>query len=324
MKSKIIIGAIVLVLFIGGYFFIDSLLFDGIKPVSVNENGIQASFFAQKDIIKQPAVVLIGGGQWGDYWGQEIAKANYVGLSLPYTRLEGLPSLPEEIPLEYFEKAIDWLKEQSQVNPDKIIVMGASRNAELALVTASNFPERIHGVIAYCPSSVSWSNTVLPFNSDQLKPSWTFRDNPVPFITMEKLKGPSSDTVRTLSYWRQGLSDSLAVQKAFIPVEKINGPVLLLSGLEDEVWPAAMMSDMLEERINNNAFKYEFENIQYENAGHLLSGSPSHPPTMRQGNMMIDGKSYTYNFGGTLEGDIAAQQDASRRVFDFLAKLNGK
>ncbi|MBY8964007.1 palmitoyl-CoA hydrolase [Flavobacterium sp. D11R37] len=319
---KIIIGSIaIVVVLIAGYLILDSILFDGVRPKPVNESEIKATLFAKKDITNQPAIILVGGGEWGDYWGQEFAKAGYVDLSLPYYRLESLPDLMEEIPLEYFEKAIHWLKRQPQVNPEKIVIMGASRNAELALLVGSYFPESINGVIAYNPTSVSWSNTVLPFNSDSLKPSWTFKNQPVPFIAMEKIKAPDSDTIETLTYWKKGLSDSSEVNKAIIPVERINSSILLLSGVDDEVWPSAMMSDMIARRIENSHFNFDFENVQYENAGHLISGNPNHTATMRQGKMEVDGKSYNFNYGGTEEGDIAAQKDASTRVFRYLSKL---
>ena len=321
-KLKIITGSIaILVLLIAGYFYLDHILFDGVKPKYVSENGFKATFFANKDTQNRPTIILIGGRNWGDYWGQEFAKSNYVGLSLPYYREEGLPQLMEEIPLEYFEKAVFWLKEQPEVNPNRIIVMGASRNAELALLIASCFPKKIHGVIAYSPSSVSWSNTVLPFNSDSVKPSWTFENQPVPNLAMDKMKGTPTSTIETLTYWKSGLSDSVAVINAAIRVEHINGPILLLSGADDEVWPSAMMSDRIELRIKTNNFHFDFENIKYANAGHLISSNPNNPSSRREGKMEIEGKSYDFNFGGTETGDIEAQKDAAQRVFKFLSKL---
>ncbi len=255
-KIKIIIGSIVILVFlIAGYFYLDHILFDGVKPKYVSENGFKATFFVNKDTENRLTIILIGGGNWGDYWGLEFAKSNYVGLSLPYYREEGLPQLMEEIPLEYFEKAVLWLKEQPEVNPNKIIVMGASRNAELTLIIASFFPKNIHGVIAFNPSSVSWSNTALPFNSDTVKPSWTFKNQPVPYISMDKIKGTPTSTIETLSYWKNGLSDSVAVSNASIKVENINGPILLLSGAEDEVWPSSIMSNMIEKRIKKKSFQ---------------------------------------------------------------------
>ena len=324
MKKKHLISIVIVALLFVAYFIADSILFDGVQPRVVNHNEVQATFFTKKGIKNQPAIIIIGGGHGGDYWGQEFAKANYVGVSLPYYRHERLPPLMEEIQLEYFEKAMNWLKEQPEVNPNKIIVMGASRNAELALVLASYYPDLVHGVIAYSPSSVSWSNTVLPFNSDEMKPSWTVKNKPVPYIPMEKIKGGTSETIETLSYWQNALLDTTAVDKASIKVENINGPILLLSGVDDEVWPATIMSDMIIRRLKNNAFKFEFEHIKYENAGHLISGNPNNPSTMRQGTMVVNGKNYQFNFGGTAAGDRTAQQDASKRVFNFLNKLKNE
>jgi len=321
-KSKVIIASVaVIALLIAGYFYLDNLLFDGVKPRTVDDKGFKANFFAKNDLESQPAIVLIGGGDWGDYWGQELAKKNYAGLSLPYYYQEGLPPLLEEIPLEYFKKAIDWLRGQPEVDPAKVVVMGASRNAELALLIASYYPESVHGVVAYCPSSVSWSNTVHAFNSDVIKPTWTFENRPVPYIPMPKLKGGDSDTLETLGYWKQGLLDSHAVGQASIQVEKINGPILLFSGLSDEVWPSERMNSMIENRLKNSSFKFEVEHIKYKNAGHLISGNPNFPATMRYGKMMIDGKEYAYAFGGTEEGDGAAQKDASKQVFAYLSKM---
>ena len=131
-----------------GYYIADFILFDGVKPKLINENGIQASYFAKDDLRNKTAIILIGGGQWGDYWAQEFAKKEMVGLSIAYFGKEGLPNLPEEIELEYFEKVINWIRKQPQVDPKKIVVMGASRNAELALIIASTFPEMVGGVVA--------------------------------------------------------------------------------------------------------------------------------------------------------------------------------
>src|SRR5690606_10605961 len=102
------------------------------------------------------------------------------------------------------------------------------RNAELALLIASFFPNNTHGAIAFNPSSVSWSNTVLPFNSDSVKPSWTFKNHPAPYIVMDKIKGTPTSKIETLTYWKNRLSYSVAVTNASIKDEDITGPILLL------------------------------------------------------------------------------------------------
>lgn len=199
--------------------------------------------------------------------------------------------------------------------------MGASRNAELALVVASTLNQRVSGAIAYCPSSVSWSNTVLPYNSDEVKPSWTYRGQAIPFVPMPKLQAPASGKLETLSYWRS--ADSAVVAQAAIPVEQINGPILLLSGSDDQVWPSAEMAQRLTQRaLDSPEYIHTIKNRTWDDAGHMISGDPNGPSNVRQGTMVIDGESYPYDFGGTEFGDSIAKQDAAWEVMKFLERLS--
>lgn len=321
--KQVLITIITILMLTTAYLVIDHLLFDGFKTKTIHQDGFQANYFAKSETENKTAIVLIGGGQWGDYWGEQFANKGYVGLSLPYTRLEGLPELPEEIPLEYFEKAIDWLAEQVEVDSKKVIVMGASRNAELALVLASVFPKSISGVIAYAPSSVSWSNTVLPFNSDEIKASWTYKGKDIPYVPMNKISANQNGEINTLAYWKSGLEKLEDVKNASIKVENINGPILLFSGKEDGVWPASQMADSIEKRIRDHDFQFAFHNIQFENAGHLISRNPDSDTdvSVRTATMNIQGKDYEFDFGGTMNGDNKAKKQAQIKVFEFLARL---
>ncbi|CAM1370321.1 BAAT / Acyl-CoA thioester hydrolase C terminal [Tenacibaculum sediminilitoris] len=317
-KRKYIIPFSIIIILIAGYLIADSILFDGVRPKAINENGFQAKYFAKGDLTNKTAVVLIGGGQWGDYWAQEFSNKEMVALSLPYTGIEGLPKLPEDIDLKYFKNAIEWLGAQKEVNSEKIIVMGASRNAELALVIASIFTNFIKGVIAYSPSSVSWSNTVLPYNSNELKPSWKYKGIDIPYIPMDKISGNKSNKVEMIGYWEKGLSKTDLVDNAFIKVEFITGPILLFSGIDDKVWPSAKMADMIEKRLEENNFKYALKNIQYENAGHLISRNPEQKTDLRTGKINLGGREFEYEFGGTDDGDYKAKKDAKMKLMEFL------
>ena len=320
-NKKIIIPIGIFIMLIVGYLIVDSLLFDGVKPKAIHENGFQANYFAKKDTKNKPAIILIGGGQWGEFWSQEFVRNGAVGLSLPYIRREGLPTLPEAINLEYFEKTINWLRKQPEVNPNKIIVMGASRNAELALIIAATFPEIVSGVVAYAPSSVSWANTVLSYNSDEQKPSWIYKGKDIPYVPMDKIKGSELENDQILNYWKKGLLKTEFVKHAAIPVEKINGPILLFSGNDDQVWPSTLMANQIEERLKRNNFKYAYQNIKYDNAGHLISTHPERNPPSRSGTMLIKDQEYSYLFGGTDEGDLKAKKDAQIKLITFIKAL---
>ena len=321
ISRKYIIGIVITILLVIGYFIADSILFSGVKARTINENGFQANYFVKTNTKRSTSIVLIGGGQWGDYWGQQFTNRGYSGLSLPYTQREGLPKLPEEINLEYFEKALAWLKKQPEVDPNKIVVMGASRNAELALLLASVFPRSISGVVAYAPSAVSWSNTVLPYNSNELKSSWKYKGLDIPYVPMDKISGNQLNSINMLEYWNKGLQKADFIGQAAIKVEKINGPILLFSGKDDQVWPSSIMADMIEKRLETNTFEHSFQNIKYENAGHLISSNPDDKTSYRTGTIKISGKDYEYEYGGNDEGDFKAKRDAKLKLMEFLEKI---
>ena len=67
--------------------------------------------------------------------------------------LPGLPSSLENIPLEYFERALRWLAKQPAVDPHRIVTFGSSRGGEASLLIASTFPRLVHGAVGYVPSA---------------------------------------------------------------------------------------------------------------------------------------------------------------------------
>lgn len=106
-----------------------------------------------------------------------LASRGYAALALAYFKTEGLPSSLEEIPLEYFKLAIDWMLKLRQVRSGGVALIGTSKGAEAALLTASHYKE-VRAVVGYVPSSVVWSCICGASN----KSSWSFEGKPVPFI----------------------------------------------------------------------------------------------------------------------------------------------
>ena len=63
------------------------------------------------------------------------------------------------------------------------------------------------------------------------------------------------------------LENKNAVKKAEIKVENINGPILVISGKNDDQWPAPEMSDQLMARLKRKGFKHDYEHIKLD-GGH--------------------------------------------------------
>ena len=59
-------------------------------------------------------------------------------------------------------------------------------------------------------------------------------------------------------------------EENIIPVEKINGPVLLISAVNDKVWPSYESGLYLEKRLQEKGFEKPFKHIVYPTMSHAM------------------------------------------------------
>ena len=68
-----------------------------------------------------------------------------------------------------------------------------------------------------------------------------------------------------------------------------NGPLLLASGHDDQMWPSEAMAGAICARLKAKGFKHHYEQLKYADAGHTLTEY--------------------YMMGGTREGNQRARLD---------------
>lgn len=263
----------------------------------VNEPGLSGDFFLPPGKGPFPGVIVFGGSEGGNgmprFQALALGRHGFACLALAYFDSKepqvfpGLPKQLKEIPLEYFEKAIGWMKEHNQVRGDRLAVMGASRGGELALLLGSMFPD-VKAVVAFAPSHVAWSSWPVSAEDREKKqnrPVWTYKDKPVPFMSRllspeeeKKLKEKNPHDRRPL--YAEWLKDEEAVRKATIPVEKTAGPILLITGTDDWMCPAAEMAGEVIKRLaaKEHPFRRQSQHLRYEGCGHSIRlplGQPS-------------------------------------------------
>jgi dienelactone hydrolase len=111
------------------------------------------------------------------------------------------------------------------------------------------------------------------------------------------------------------IEDAQAVRRATIPVERIKGPVLMISGQDDQMWPSSKLAEIAMERLREHRHPYSDEHIAYASAGHSMS-SPYLPRAATQSMHPVRKKVYAY--GGTPDGNRIAGEDGWARTLDFL------
>ena len=266
-----------------------NLLTGEMACTDVRDRGLYGRFFRPVGGEPAPGVLVLGGSEGGlaSYVMREaalLASHGFAALALAYFYFGSLPDRLARIPLEYFGSAIGWLRDQPAVHGDRLGVMGTSRGGELALLLGAHYPE-LEAVVSY-----SGSGLVFP-SPDIQEPAWTFRGEPLSWI-------PNPFDIL------QAKPEQL--EKAEIPVERTNGPVLLISGDADQVWPSAQLSQVAMDRLLRSERPYHDEFRHYPDAGHGIQ--PPYLPTTPG----------TYYYGGDLKGNAAANEDSWQRVLRML------
>ncbi|WP_426241902.1 acyl-CoA thioester hydrolase/BAAT C-terminal domain-containing protein [Nocardioides sp. LHG3406-4] len=171
---------------------------------------------------------------------------------------------PFEVPLELFTDALDHLAAET----DRLAIVGTSFGAEAALLTAAR-DHRVRATVAFAPSPVVWAG----YDGGRWTSHWTRDGSPVPWMPFVEGWTPRDDppAYRDL-YARSLAADERAAEVAAIPVERIEGEVLLVAGGDDQVWPAQDFAEQIAAR--RTSYRLTTTVVTHPDAGHrtLLPG----------------------------------------------------
>ena len=279
----------------------------GVTSIEVREKGLVATFFKPQGNRPRPGIILVGGSEGGIAWqkntGAILASHGYASLALAYFGMEGIAGNLQKIPLEYCQEAITWMAAHPSVDSRRLAVIGVSKGAELALLLGSRFPQ-IKAVAAYVPSAVVFQCTAPGFPRVS---SWSFKGEELPFVPY----APSERFAKSrklVDLYDASLENQAAFDKAVIQVEKTQGPILLISGKDDSLWPSTKMSELIVARLKHNKFRHAYTHVAYDGAGHGIA-RPGYFPTAD-----------TLRNGGSLQGNAHAQAKGWKELLAFLAR----
>jgi fermentation-respiration switch protein FrsA (DUF1100 family) len=127
-------------------------------------------------------VIVLGGsdGSISEHRAALVASHGYAALSLAYFGATDLPSELANVPVEYFEHAVSWMRGQPWLRDGFLAVWGASRGGELALLLGATIPA-INAVIAYVASGVL-HGPFEPHDPPDTPPCWTSGGHPLPYL----------------------------------------------------------------------------------------------------------------------------------------------
>ena len=289
----------------------------GIQTIQVRADGIVGTFYQPRTPPPWPVVVVVGGSGPGIFGLPALlfASEGIASLALAYFGMPGLPKFLDRIPLEYFAGALRWLARRDDVRQDAIAVAGASRGGELALLLASTYPE-YKAAISWVGSGLVGGGVVAMGAAPVA--GWTKAGVDLPYFgfvpSAVKMDEPP---VRLTPGFLAALEDTRTVAAAEIPVERINGPVLLISGTDDAVWPATELSDFAVRRLRAHRHPHPVEHLAYEGAGHII-GPPVAGLNFGITHAVHPIIGLDFAFGGDPGKNIAASHDSWARILLLL------
>jgi dienelactone hydrolase len=272
-----------------------------------------------------PAVMTVSGSGGGIAREEAalLASRGFACLALAYFNYPGRPGELVDQPLEYFGQALEWLAGQPQVRAEAIAVKGNSRGGELSLLLGATF-KAVRAVVAVVPSGYIWGAARADWSDGA---AWTWRGRALPRVPDAEEDDADRDrdvtadgAIRLTPGFRAALAHAAPEElaDAEIPVERTNGPILIVCGEADDMWPAIELTDVVLRRVAEARFPHPVRRLAYPDAGHLIT-----LPYLPVRTSAIHPLGGNFAYGGTRAGTAAARAAAWREMLAFLTTSLG-
>jgi pimeloyl-ACP methyl ester carboxylesterase len=148
--------------------------------------------------------------------------------------------------------------------------------------------------------------------------AWTLGNKPVPDLFAGNSRvdwSESKPEVSLVPGYLAAMRDAPSVERATIPVERIRGPVLLITGKDDGLAPRFELAEIARRRLEQHRHAWPYEHLSYANTGHTIT--PPYVPATADRFVHPVSKE-VMALGGTTEGRAHANEDWWPKALAFL------
>ena len=240
-----------------------------------NQYGFEAILYDAENGDDRLLIVIQGlkGLDLPEKYAQLFSEKGYSTLAMSYYGGEGQKKNIRAIPLEQFQAAADEMKKRGY---KRIGIYGNSKGGGMALLAASVVPD-ISLVIAASAFGHIRQGTGKP-GDDSCMAMVSWRGEDFPYVKKGKLfsdflkRCMKEKNIRLLYFFAEW--DKKGTEENEIPVEKINGDILLLTSTHDESVPAKRDAELLCKRLERDNFSHNYRHINSEIGSHNLGYFP--------------------------------------------------
>ena len=306
---------------------------EGVTHRSVREDidgmTISGELFTPAGPGPHPLVVYMNGSSGGVNTPRAalFASRGYQCLALAIFNHAGRPRYLNDMPLEYFERALTWARSSLRPKEGFVALSGISRGGEASLLVASRYPELVSAVVAYVPSAATHGvvSAGAPGTGRDAQ-VWTLGGQPLPHLWQDNAHADWDAAYATEPPYRQthaflsASRDAQAFERARIPVERFPGPVMLVSASDDGFWPSTAYAEMVLRRRQAAGGLPTLHHV-CAGAGHHVH-YPYLPATLISKPHAMSG--LLLDAGGTAPANAEGNAQSYHAVLAFLEQARGR
>uniref|UniRef100_A0A8C2ZME6 Acyl-CoA thioesterase 14 n=1 Tax=Cyclopterus lumpus TaxID=8103 RepID=A0A8C2ZME6_CYCLU len=272
----------------------------GVRRIEISERGVRGTLFIPPGPGPFPGMLDMWGGGGGllEYRSALLASHGYASLALEYFTAGELKSADKEF--SYFETAFNIVREHPQVIPDRVGLFGLSLGSLMASYLAAE-------------SSVIEPRCCVCVSGGHLYPRGANLQQLFRAYSSHSHKLRVDEHNREI--WR---SINLPIPEDLsqkLDVGKINCPMLLVNGIDDQNWPTVECAEDMAHMMRAAGKEHLLTRIEYPDAGHLIE--PPYSPHSRATKFIKD---VILLWGGQTKPHADAQEDSWRNILAFLQK----
>lgn len=280
-----------------------------------------------------PGVLLLSGSEGGraqPQLAELMASRGLAVLSLAYFAEAGVPDSLESIPVEYGQDALGFLADHEDVAGDRVGVIGASKGGEFALLLASADP-RVGAAVSVVGSGAAMFGIPSPTATEpEGGGSWSRGGEDLPYLELspnppEGALGALRGHPTPLDWSYAGALEQASpaeLEAATFPVEELDGPLLLVTGAQDQLWPPDL-TGLAEDRRAEHGDPDGTELVDHPEAGHALLGVPNLPTTYSGAAPLVPDFLWM-ELGGDPRANAEAVDDTFHRSVDLFHDALGE
>ncbi|XP_044048890.1 peroxisomal succinyl-coenzyme A thioesterase-like [Siniperca chuatsi] len=277
----------------------------GVRRIPITEGGLTATLFLPSGSGPFPGLLDLwgGGGKLVEYRAALLASHGIASLALDYLTPKITIETGKFVDNQYFERAYRVLEQHPQVLGSRIAMLGLSFGTSVTFKIAA-YSQVVKLRCAVCISG----SHVQPIDGTLEQLLTSFSKNAV------KTRINEENQV----IWRDLLLPIPTDPALKVDVGRLQCPLLLVVGEDDQNWPAYESAQDIREMMERAGNSHLLTVLSYPNTGHLIE--PPYTPHARASTFKTvhTREKVMALWGGETAAHSRAQEDAWRKTLVFL------